>query len=194
MKKRQLGPGITFFPQPTTLITSVDHDGYVDVMTASWVGIVSKTPPTMAVALNRNRLTYEHIRRTGGFVVNLAPASLVVAADYCGLKSGREEDKLRTAGLTVTPASFVAAPLIEESPLNVECLLRDEVELGEYRLLLGEIVEIHAAEHACSPSGAMDARLFDPLGYLGGIREYWNLGEKQGDAYKDGKSLFEKKD
>jgi flavin reductase (DIM6/NTAB) family NADH-FMN oxidoreductase RutF len=193
MDKRQLGPCVTFFPQPTTLISSVGIDGQVNVMTASWTGIVSKTPPTMAVSLNVNRRTYEQIRETGCFVVNLMPASLAVEADYCGLKSGREEDKLMVAGLTPVPALKVAAPLIDESPLNVECVLRDEVELGEYRLLLGEIVEIHAAEKAFDESGTMDARAFDPLVYLGGIREYWSLGQKQADAYKDGKQLFEKK-
>lgn len=193
MKKRQLGPCVTFFPQPTTLVSSVGNDGQVNIMTASWVGIVSKTPPTMAVSLNVNRATYEQIRQTGCFVVNLVPASLAVEADFCGLKSGRDEDKLIAAGLTPVPASKVAAPLLDESPLNVECVLRDEVELGEYRLLLGEIVEIHAAEQAFTESGSMDARVFDPLVYLGGIREYWNLGQKQADAYKDGKQLFEKK-
>ncbi len=193
MDKRQLGPCVTFFPQPTTLISTVGSDGQVDVMTASWAGIVSKTPPTMAVSLNVNRQTYAQIRETGCFVVNLMPASLAVEADYCGLKSGRDEDKLIGAGLTPVPAMKVAAPLIDESPLNVECVLRDEVELGEYRLLLGEIVEIHAAEKAFNESGSMDALAFDPLVYLGGIREYWNLGQKQADAYKDGKQLFEKK-
>jgi flavin reductase (DIM6/NTAB) family NADH-FMN oxidoreductase RutF len=193
MQKRQLGPCVTFFPQPTTLISSVGSDGQVNIMTASWVGIVSKTPPTMAVSLNMNRRTYEQIRQTGCFVVNLVPAALAVEADYCGLQSGRDEDKLVTAGLTPVPALKVAAPLIAESPLNVECVLRDEVELGEYRLLLGEIVEIHAAEQAFAESGSMDARTFDPLVYLGGIREYWNLGQKQADAYNVGKKLFQKK-
>lgn len=193
MQKRQLGPCVTFFPQPTTLISTLGNDGKVDLMTASWVGIVSKTPPTMAVALNQNRLTYEHIRGNGGFVVNLVPASLATAADYCGLKSGREADKLSVTGLTTVPANHVAAPLVAESPLNVECILRSEVELGEYRLLLGEILEIHAAEAAFAADGTPDARVFDPLVYLGGIREYWNLGEKQADAYRSGKLLFEKK-
>lgn len=193
MRKRQLGPCVTFFPQPTTLISSIGADGRVDIMTASWVGVVSKTPPTMAVALNRSRLTYEHIRQTGGFVVNLAPASLAVVADYCGLKSGRDEDKLSVTGLTPVPAHHIAAPLLDESPLNVECILRGEVELGDYRLLLGEILEIHGAEAAFIAGATPDARVFDPLVYLGGIREYWNLGEKQADAYRDGKLLFEKK-
>jgi flavin reductase (DIM6/NTAB) family NADH-FMN oxidoreductase RutF len=190
VQKRQLGPCVTFFPQPTTLISSVDAAGNIDIMTASWAGIVSKTPPTMAVSLNRGRKTYEQIRATGAFVVNMVPASLAVQADYCGLRSGRTEEKARIAGLTPVEARQVPCPLIAESPLNVECRVVGEVELGDYRLILGEILEVHADEAAFDASGAMDARVFDPLVYLGGIREYWGLGEKAADAYQAGKQLF----
>lgn len=190
MSKRQLGPCVTFFPQPTTLVSTVGSDGNINVMTASWAGIVSKTPPTMAVSLHRGRQTYEYIRATGCFVVNMVPASLAVAADYCGLKSGRDENKVAGAALTTAAATQVAAPLIDESPLNVECRLSGEVELGDYRLVLGEILEVHAAEEAFVDEGRMDAHVFDPLVYLGGIREYWNLGEKVATAYLDGKKLF----
>ncbi|BCR05328.1 flavin reductase [Desulfuromonas versatilis] len=193
MNKRQLGPCVTFFPQPTTLVSSVDGAGKANLMTASWASIVSKTPPTMAVALNQGRLTYRNIQETGCFVVNMVPASLAVEADYCGLKSGRDEDKIAAAGLNCVPASKVAAPLVAESPLNVECRVSGEVELGEYRLILGEILEIHAAEQAFDAEGRGAAKSFDPLVYLGGIRQYWSLGEKAAEAYRDGVRLFEKK-
>ncbi len=190
MKKRQLGPCVTFFPQPTTLVSTVSSEGLVDIMTASWAGIVSKTPPTIAVSLNKNRKTYENICQTGNFVVNMVPASLAVEADYCGLRSGRDDDKLMVTGLSTAPAHEVEAPLIEECPLNVECRRVQELELGEYRLVLGEIVQIHAADEAFGENGQIDTRTFDPLVYLGGIREYWNLGNKSADAYRDGKKLF----
>ncbi len=193
MKKRQLGPCVTFFPQPTTLVTTTGRDGQANVMTASWAGIVSKTPPTMAVSLNLGRQTYRNIQETGCFVVNLAPAALAVEADYCGLKSGREADKIKTAGFTTAEAHQVAAPLLAESPLNVECRVSGEVELGDYRLVLGEILEIHAAENAFDDTGKLDPHAFDPLVYLGGIREYWSLGEKKANAYRDGRELFNKK-
>jgi len=187
MQKRQLGPCVSFFPQPTTLISTVDSSGAFDIMTASWVSIVSKTPPTLAVSLNRSRLTYEQIRQTGCFVVNMVPAHLTVQADYCGLRSGRERNKLEVVGLTPVGASHVAAPLLAECPLNVECRLSQEVELGDYVLVMGEILEIHADEAAFGVDDRMDAGIFDPLVYLGGIREYWRLGERAGVAYHDGK-------
>lgn len=194
MKKKQLGACVTFFPQPTTLVATCDRDGEPNLMTASWAGIVSKTPPTMAVSLHRGRKTYENIGETGVFTVNLVPASLAVAADFCGLKSGREIDKAQAAGLSLEPASRVKAPLVGQSPLNVECRLVGEQQLGDYRLVLGEILEIHAAQEAFLANGSMDALRFDPLVYLGGIREYWGLGEKKAKAYHDGKSLFPGKD
>ena len=120
MNKRQLGPCVTFFPQPTTLISTVDAAGVTDIMTASWVSVVSKTPPTMAVSLNRQRLTYENIRQSRCFVVNGVPSSLAVQADYAGLRSGRGADKIAVAGLTPVAARCVEAPLIAECPLNVE--------------------------------------------------------------------------
>lgn len=190
MNKRRLGPCITFFPQPATLVSTVGADGRFDLMAASWVGIVSKTPPTLAISVHHGRQTYRNIRETGCFVVNMMPSSTAAQTDYCGLRSGRDEDKLEVTGLSVTPADRVAAPLIASSPLNVECRLDREVELGDYRLLLGEILEIHAAAAAFDGEGKMDARVFDPMVYLGGLREYWSLKEKIADAYSEGRKLF----
>lgn len=190
MNKRNLGPCVTFFPQPTTLISTVDEQGEANLMTASWVTIVSKTPPTIGLSLNRGRKTTANILATRCFVVNMVPASLATEADYCGLKSGRDEDKKVVSGLHLEPARLVAAPLVAESPLNVECRMTSEVILGDYHLILGEILEVHAAEKAFDSEGGMDALTFDPLVYLGGIREYWDLGQKVAQAYREGTKLF----
>ena len=189
MQKSRLGPCVTFFPQPTTMVSSLSASGEINVMTASWVGVVSKTPPTIAVSLNHNRKTYENIRQNGEFVVNMVPASLAIEADYCGIKSGKSDDKLSATGLTTGSSDKVSVPLLNESPLNVECRLTLEVPLGEYRLLIAEILEVHIDPSAQLEDGGMDATVFDPLVYLGGIREYWNLGEKKADAYKAGLAL-----
>lgn len=192
MKKRQLGACVTFFPQPATLVATQDADAKVNLMMASWVGIVSKTPPTIAVSLHRDRKTYENIRRSQLFSVNLVPASLTAAADACGLVSGNKADKHQLTGLDVSPGVLDGVLLVDESPLNVECRYLREVELGDYRLVLGEIAEIHACEAAFNDQDQADIMAFDPLVYLGGLREYWSLGQKEGDAYRDGLSLLDK--
>ena len=189
MQKQRLGPCVTFFPQPTTLVSTVSNDGDVNIMTASWAGIVSKTPPTMAVSMHYGRKSYDNIKQSGEFVVNMVPASLAVEADYCGVRTGRDHDKLEVTGLHTEKAAIVSVPLIAESPLSVECKLTMELPLGDYRLLVGEIVEIHADAAAIAEDGSMNVSQFDPLVYLGGIRQYWSLGEKKADAYKDGLSL-----
>jgi len=180
---------VTFFPQPTTIVTSCDAAGEVNLMTASWAGIVSKTPPTMAVSLYHGRKSYANICKNRQFVVNMVPASLVVEADFCGIRSGHKEDKLAASGLSLEPADVLEVPLLAEAPLNVECRLVQEVPIGDYRLLLGEILQIHAAERAFAEDGSMDLHEFDPLVYLGGIREYWDLGRQRGKAYQVGKRL-----
>jgi len=192
LKKRQLGPCVTFFPQPTTLICTSDQQDKVNLMMASWVGIVSKTPPTMAVSLHHGRKTYSNIITSKVFSVNLVPASLAVAADACGLVSGSKADKLELTGLEVAPGSVAGVYLVADSPLNVECRWRREVELGDYRLVMGEIVEIHACESAFDDNGKVDIGAFDPLVYLGGLREYWSLGSKAADAYSAGSVLLKK--
>ncbi len=189
MNKVRLGPCITFFPQPTTLISSVDATGAVNIMTASWAGLVSKTPPSIGISLHHNRKSYDNIRYSGEFVVNMVPATLAVEADYCGVRSGYDVDKLAISGLTTSRADIVSAPLLNESPLNLECRLTLEVPLGDYRLLIAEILEVHIDAAAQRQDGGLDATIFDPLVYLGGLREYWSLGEKKGQAYKDGLAL-----
>lgn len=191
MQKRQLGPSVTYFPQPTSIITTIDTNETPNLMTASWVGIVSKTPPTIAVSLHKGRKTYDNISQNQEFVVNMVPASLAVEADYCGIRSGHQEFKLEKAGFSLEPAEFVKVPLLAESPLNVECRFIQEVELGDYRLVMGEILQIHAVESAFDEAGKMDVRRFDPLVYLGGVREYWDLGNLRAQAYSDGKRLVD---
>ena len=191
MDKKTLGPGITFFPQPATWIVSVDSEGTIDVMTASWVSVVSKTPPTIGLSLHHGRQSYANIQQSGAFTVNVIPSSQVVAGDFCGLVSGRDVDKLAATDLTPRAGLHVVAPILAESPLNLECRVTSEVAIGDYRLILAEILEIHIAAAACRDHG-YDAAVIDPLVYLGGIREYWRLGEKAGTAYSVGKALLPK--
>lgn len=190
MKKKQLGPCITFFPQPMTLISSVSADGEVDLMAASWVSVVSKTPPTLSISLQHGRQTYANILATGTFVVNVVPARLAEEADYCGLISGCKADKATVAGLRLQPATQVEAPLLADAPLNVECRLSGETAIGDYRLLLGEILEIHVDAAACAADGTIAAAVIDPLVYLGGLRQYWSLGKMVAPAYEAGRRFL----
>jgi flavin reductase (DIM6/NTAB) family NADH-FMN oxidoreductase RutF len=181
---------VTFFPQPATLVCTADQTDRINLMMASWVGIVSKTPPTIAVSLHHDRKTYANIMASGVFSINIVPARLAVAADACGLVSGKTVDKQALTGLEVVPGHIDGVSLVADSPLNVECRFQGQVELGDYRLVMGEIIEIHACADAFDDHGRVDARAFDPLVYLGGLREYWSLGSKEADAYRAGSTLL----
>jgi len=186
MKKR-LGAVERLFPMPCVLVVGGSADD-ADVLTVAWINVISSTPPTIAMGLRRTRRTLELIRANGGtFTVNVPDVALAAQVDYCGIVSGRAADKFAAAGLTLAPSSVVGTPLIEECPYNIECRTVQEVEVGEYVVVLGEIVECHAEERVLRPGtdiAEMDA--LDPLVYIAGAREYRGLGPKIADAYRIG--------
>lgn len=189
MKKR-LGAVERLFPMPCVLVVGGTMDE-ADVLTVAWINVVSSTPPTIAMGLRNTRRTLELIRANGGsFTVNIPNTTLAQHVDYCGISTGRSADKFAATGLTLVPASIVATPIIDECPYNIECRTTQEVEVGEYVVVLGQIVECHAHEHilrAGTDLAEMDA--LDPLIYCAGVREYRSLGPKIADAYKIGRAI-----
>jgi len=189
MKKR-LGAVERLFPMPCVLVVGGTIEE-ADLLTVAWINVMSSTPPTIAMGLRKTRRTLELIRANGGsFTVNVPSTALAAQVDYCGIVSGKTADKFAAAGLTLAPASVVSAPLIEECPYNIECRTTQEVEVGEYVVVLGEIVECHAEERilrAGTDIAEMDE--LDPLVYIAGAREYRGLGPKLADAYKIGNAF-----
>ncbi len=189
MKKR-LGPIERLFPMPCALVVGGSLE-FADTLAVAWINIVSSTPPTVAMGLRESRNTLDLIRRGGTFTVNIPPASLAAEVDFCGTTPGAKTDKFAATGLTLTPSALVAAPLIEQCPFNLECRVTEEVEVGSYRVVLGEIVEAHADTSVLSDPGGdvVDMAALDPLVYIAGAREYWRLGGKVADAYSVGRAF-----
>jgi flavin reductase (DIM6/NTAB) family NADH-FMN oxidoreductase RutF len=189
MKKR-LGPLDRLFPMPAVLVVGGTIDE-ADTLAVAWINVVSSTPPTIAMGLRATRRTLELIRANGGaFTVNVPSASLVAQVDYAGIVSGRKSDKFAATGLTLTPGAVVATPIIEECPYNIECLTTHEVEVGDYIVVFGEIVEVHADENILREgSDIVDMDALDPISYIAGAREYRGLGPKIADAYSVGNAF-----
>jgi flavin reductase (DIM6/NTAB) family NADH-FMN oxidoreductase RutF len=188
MKKR-LGPVDRLYPMPCVLVVGGTVDD-ADTLAAAWLNIVSSTPPTVAMGLRRNRRTLELIRETGEFTVNVPSTSLAAEVDYCGTTSGRSADKFADTGLTLSPSQVVGTPIIEQCPFNLECRVTQEVEVGEYVVVLGEIVESHAEESLLRPeTDLVEMDALDPLIYCAGVREYRKLGPKVADAYRVGRQI-----
>jgi len=190
--KKQLGASDTFFPVPATLVVS-GSGNEANIITVVWSGIVSSTPPTIGISLYKERYSLELIRKTGEFTVNIASADLVKETDYCGIISGRKTNKFSDTGLTPLPGAVVKSPIIEQCPYNMECKVVGEMELGDWILVLGEIVETHIDEDKIvenKEKNKIEISKVNPLTYCAGIREYWQLGDKVGDAFNVGKQLI----
>lgn len=190
MKKR-LGALERLFPMPCVLVVGGTMEE-ADTLAVAWINVVASTPPTIAMGLRKTRRTLELIRETGEFTVNVPSTSLAAEVDFCGIASGRMHDKFASAGLTLVPGGATSTPIIEECPYNIECRVSREVEVGEYVLVLGEIVEAHADEAVLrDPDGdIVEMAALDPLVYIAGAREYHRLGGKVAHAYSVGRGLL----
>ena len=186
--KKQLSVKPLLFPMPATLVAAA-HEGEKGLITVAWIGMVSGTPPTIGLAMRATRNTLRLIKASGEFTVNVPRVGMEEAVDFCGIVSGKGIDKFAAAGLTAAPASIVSAPLVAECPFNIECRVVGIHEMGEYRLVLGEIVETHADEEILNASGKVDIGRLDPMIYVPGTQEYRGVGRKVADAYVVGVPL-----
>ena len=187
--KQQRGASDVMFPIPAALIVS-GHGDQVNVMTIAWIGMMSSTPPTIGISMISSHYSVELIQATGEFTVNLPSAKQVEIVDYCGLISGRKRNKFTDTGLTPIPAVKIATPMIEECPYNMECVVKQRLELGDFTMFLGEIVETHV-DAACVDEETQKIQVaqLDPLVYCAVIREYWSLGAKLGNGFQAGRDL-----
>ena len=164
-------------PLPPVLVSCGTADS-PNVLTVAWTGILCTQPPVTYISLRKERYSYGIIRDSGEFVINLPTAELVRAVDYCGVKSGRDTDKLRETGLTVSEASAVSAPLIVQSPVNVECRVREIVPLGTHDMFIADIIAVDAAKELLDSKGRLALERAGLLAYAHG--DYFALGAKLG--------------
>jgi len=183
--KKQLGATDTFFPIPAALIVSGTTP---NIITIAWIGIASSDPPTIQISVRKSRFSLELIRDLGEFTVNIPSANYFKETDYCGLVSGKTTDKFQDTGLTPLKSKKISVPLIKECPYNLECRKVKEVELGEYVVIFGEIVETHLDSDKIEDN-RINMKKVNPLVYCARIREYWELGKKIGDGFEAGKEI-----
>lgn len=163
-------------PVPVVLLTCMGWDGFRNILTVSWVNVVCGTPPMVGVAVRQERSSCARIRETGEFVLNIPPATLLRAVDFCGMVSGQTVDKFAETNLTPVPGTKVRPPMIEECPINLECVVRHTLPLGSHVLFLAEVAAVHAdadvIEDGTIVLGRVAPLTFDPFG-----GDYWNLKE-----------------
>ena len=151
--KQNWKPGTVLYPLPAVLVSCGATPEEYNMLTVAWTGTVCTTPPMCYISVRPERHSYAVIRRTGEFVINLTTRSMARATDWCGVRSGRDFDKFRETGLTPVPAERVAAPLIAEAPVSIECRVRQVLPLGTHDMFLAEVVNVQADETYIYPAG-----------------------------------------
>ncbi len=188
MKKTTLGPSTILYPMPALLI-GAEVDGKPSFMVAAWSGIACSEPPMLTVAFQPHRNTLKGVKQNRTFSVNVPSVSLMKETDFCGIYSGKSEDKLAMTGFEVFYGNTKGAPMIAQCPVNLECTVVVTVELGSHDLVVGEIKEVHVNDDALGPDGKPDPAKIDPLIFTVPDRSYRRLGEVVGKAFKAGTEL-----
>ncbi len=178
MSKQSWKPGNMLYPVPAVLITVADKQGKPNIFTVAWAGTVCSDPPMVSISVRPERYSHHMIEETGEFVINLTTRDLVFATDYCGVKSGKDTDKFKDMNLSLTKAEQVGAPLLVESPINMECKVKQTLRLGTHDMYVAEVVAVHADEKYMDEKGRFSLESAHPLAYSHGT--YYDLGEKLG--------------
>lgn len=166
------------YPLPAVLVSCGAVPDEYNLLTVAWTGTVCSDPAMCYISVRPERHSYDIIRRTGEFVINLTTEELARATDWCGIRSGRDYDKFRETGLTPGLASVVAAPTVAEAPLSIECRVKQILPLGSHDMFLAEVVNVQADERYLDADGRFDLERARPLVYSHG--EYFRLGEAIG--------------
>ncbi len=177
--KQDWKPGTLIYPLPAVLVRCGSKPEDFNLVTVAWTGTLCTNPPMCYIALRPERHSHALIRENMEFVINLTTESMAYATDWCGVRSGRDYDKFRETGLTPGQAKAVQAPIIEESPLCIECRVKEIISLGSHDVFIADVVNIQADEaYMNAETGRWSLDSASPLVYLHGA--YYGLGEKIG--------------
>ena len=172
-------PGNMLYPLPAVMVSAADKAGNANILTVAWTGTVCSDPAMLYISVRPERYTYHMIRETGEFVVNLTTERLAYATDWCGVRSGRDVDKWKEMALTKGAADQLAyAPVILESPVNIECRVTEVKELGSHHMFLAEVAAVQVDEKYMKKNGKFELNSTGLLAYSHG--EYFGLGKDLG--------------
>ena len=195
MGKQYFRPGNMLYPLPAVMVSCQRPGEKPNIITVAWAGTVCSSPAMVSISVRRERYSYEILKETGEFVINLATKELTRALDYCGVRSGRDVDKYKETHLTVLPSKIVKAPGILESPVNIECRVTEVKALGSHDLFLAEVKSVTVDDRYMKENGKFELNQAGLVTYSHG--EYFELGKKAGSfgysVKKPGKKKARKK-
>jgi len=163
------------YPLPAVMVSCGSVPEEYNIITISWTGTICTEPAMCYISVRPGRYSYNIIKKNGEFVINLTTKALAYAADWCGVKSGKKHKKFSEMGLTPVPASKLKAPLIKESPVNIECIVREIKELGTHHMFISEVVAVNADEQYINrKTGLFQLNDAEPIFYSHG--KYYETG------------------
>ncbi len=175
MAKQIWKAGNMLYPLPAVMVSCQRPGEKANIITVAWAGTICTNPAMLSISVRPERYSYDILRETGEFVVNLTTEKLAYATDFCGVRSGRDVDKFREMGLGQEPSAHIAAPGILESPVNLECRTTQILELGSHHMFLAEVLAIHVDEAFLGEDGKFRLNDSAPIVYSHG--EYRQMGE-----------------
>lgn len=179
MGKQIWKPGNMVYPLPAVMVSAADREGNDNIITVAWTGTVCTNPAMLYISVRPERYSYHMLRESGEFVVNLATEKLAKATDWCGVRSGRDFDKWKEMHLTRGKAEKLTyAPIIQESPVNIECKVTEVQELGSHHMFLAKVEAVQVDERYMNETGKFELNDTQLLAYSHG--EYYTLGKKLG--------------
>ncbi len=188
MARKNWKPGTIIYPLPAVMVSCGENLDEYNIITIAWTGTINSDPPMCYISVRPGRHSYDIIKRTGEYVINLTTEKLAKATDWCGCRSGRKYNKWEEMNLTPGQAKIVKAPIIEESPVNIECVVKDIVELGSHHMFISEVVNVSIDDTYLNENDAFSFSKAKPLVYSHG--HYFGMGDKIG---KFGWSVEKKK-
>lgn len=195
MGKQNWKPGNMLYPVPAVMVSCQKPGEKPNIITVAWAGTVCSSPTMVSISVRRERYSYDILKESGEFVINLVTKELTRAADYCGVRSGRDVDKYREMHLTELPSQTVKAPGITESPVNIECRITQVIPLGSHDMFLAEVVNVTIEDKYMDENGKFVLNRAGLTAYSHG--EYFELGRKIGSfgysVRKSGKKTGSKK-
>ena len=179
MGKQIWKPGNMVYPLPAVMVSTADKKGNTNILTIAWTGTVCTNPAMVYISVRPERYSYHMIKESGEFVINLTTEELIRATDFCGVRSGKDMDKWKECRLTEGRAvSLEYAPVIEQSPVNIECKVKSVQELGSHHMFLAEVTAVQADEKYMDENGKFELNKTGLLAYSHG--EYLGLGKRLG--------------
>ena len=187
--KQDWKPGTMIYPLPAVMISCGSTPEEYNILTVAWTGTICTNPPMCYISIRPERHSYEIIKKNMEFVINLTTKDLSFATDWCGVRSGKDYNKFEEMNLTPGNAKIVNAPIIEESPLSIECKVKEIMALGSHHMFIAEVVNVKADDkYLDEQSGKFELTDANLMAYVHG--GYFTLGEKIG---KFGWSVEKKK-